>query len=95
VAELVEVASMHAGYRHKGITPPDRVLSFFHCGLADLRCCGAKEEELHGMSFEHVPSPEPLSSPRSVAACCCNGRRLHHNLQQVRRKLLSTVGLRQ
>ena len=33
--------------RTTGITPSK--LSIFHCGLADLCCCGAKEEELHGI----------------------------------------------
>jgi hypothetical protein len=37
--------------RTTGITRSDRVVSFLRCGLADLRCCGAKEEELHGIWY--------------------------------------------
>ena len=46
---LVEVASMHAGSRLQVYITPSKFRVFFRSGLADLCCCGAKEEELHGI----------------------------------------------
>jgi hypothetical protein len=35
-----------------GITPSDRVLSIFHCGLADLRCWGTVQKKKSSMGCD-------------------------------------------